>query len=50
LLQLHSILLVLKFPQLLHQVLRAKEIADSLGLDATNTQDLQAIHNKYGEK
>jgi membrane protein required for colicin V production len=33
-----------------HQVLRAKEIADSLGLDATNTQDLQAIHNKYGEK
>lgn len=32
------------------QVIRAKEIADSLGLDATNTQALHAIHNKYGEK
>ncbi|MDR0803378.1 CvpA family protein [Fluviicola sp.] len=32
------------------QVLRAKEIADSLGLDAGDARQILEIHRKYGEK
>ncbi|MNU86933.1 colicin V production protein [compost metagenome] len=32
------------------QVLRAKEIADSLGLDANDAKQILEIHQKYGDK
>jgi hypothetical protein len=30
------------------QVLRVKEIADSLGIDANNAKEIIKIHEKYG--
>ena len=32
------------------EILRAKQIADSLGLDANDAQQVQEIHKKYGSK
>jgi membrane protein required for colicin V production len=32
------------------QVLRAKEVADSLGIDASDAQKIKEIHDKYGNK
>ena len=32
------------------QVLRAKEVADSLGIDASDAQKIKEIHDKYGDK
>lgn len=32
------------------QIVRAKEIADSLGIDASNAKDIKRIHEKYGKK
>jgi hypothetical protein len=32
------------------QVLRAKEVADSLGLDASDAKQILEIHEKYGKK
>lgn len=32
------------------QVLRAKEVADSLGIDASDARKIKEIHDKYGEK
>lgn len=32
------------------QILRAKEVADSLGLDASDAKQIMEIHEKYGQK
>lgn len=34
----------------LEQILRAKEVADSLGIDASDAKKIVEIHEKYGEK
>lgn len=34
----------------IEQILRAKEIADSLGIDASDAKKIVEIHQKYGEK
>jgi hypothetical protein len=32
------------------QIVRAKDIADSLGIDANNAQEIKRIHEKYAKK
>jgi membrane protein required for colicin V production len=32
------------------QIVRAKEVADSLGIDANNAKEIKRIHEKYGQK